>query len=460
MSKQSPKARHPVLRKFGIFLLTILLLIGGCVGFLYYTTTTDVVTMDDPPAQASQAPIPAYQRFAFDAAKQTAQIRLDKSDLWWLLLPEMEENILENLNRELESYQLSITGYGFHITPKGICIDLEAMYQSVRLPMHILTSLDFDASGVSLTLVKAKLGSVRLPIGSLLRSIEARLDVDWPVITDITDVVYQQDAILLHGTVTQDMLSCVQIACQNNVIGWFSTSHQSAFSAAREENGFRALLPELEQNPGSIEVLYHDLFTLATTYEFADFMEATKNLSYRFFPGIDFAALETENESVREQWEFCDAMMDKLVTQVSKDFNNRRFSLKNGEFYLKGSVFDPLKYFTGDTADNIQQLFHVIEPDKFHLVLVGTLNGYAVKSPVLNRICSKDQQLTQEVNRNATYPIGCVFQGRNGEYVLRYESMKIAGTDNQMTKWLKTVILSEAEYLSLIQEGKIGVWIS
>lgn len=29
-----------------------------------------------------------------------------------------------------------------------------------------------------------------------------------------------------------------------------------------------------------------------------------------------------------------------------------------------------------------------------------------------------------------------------------------------MSKWLKTVTLTETEYASLIQEGKIGVWVS
>ena len=81
-------------------------------------------------------------------------------------------------------------------------------------------------------------------------------------------------------------------------------------------------------------------------------------------------------------------------------------------------------------------------------------------SPVLNKICDKKQQLTQELNRKEAYPVGCVFQGINGGYFLRYESMKISGSGNQTSKWLKTVALTEAEYNSLIQEGKIGVWIS
>lgn len=456
MSNQSKTTSHPVFRSIGIFLLLLLLILVGGVGYLFI----DTVAVDDPAAMAAQPPMPASSRFVFDAAKETAQIKLDKSDLWWLLLPEMEDDLLEDVNRELEKYHLSVTGYGLDITPKGVCIDLEAMYQSVRLPVHILTALDFDASGVSMTLTKAKLGFFRLPVGKLLSAVDERIDLDWPVVTDITDVAYQQDTVLLTGTVTQDLLSCVRDTCQNDAIGWFSISRQDVFRAARTADGFRALLPGLEQDPGSIEDLYHDLFTLAEVYEYEIFMDASRELSHRFFPGIDYAAWETENRSVREEWNSYNDMVDNLVTQVSKDFNNRRFNLKNGEFYVRNSAFDVLSYFKGDMAEEMQQLFHVIDRDKFRLILVGSINGYALKSPALNSICSKDQQLTQELNRKEAYPVGCVFQGINGEYFLRYESMRISGRDNQISKFLKTIALSEAEYASLVQEGKIGVWIS
>lgn len=453
MSNQSKKAAHPVLRGICVFLLILLLIIGG----IFFTFTTDTLTIDDPAALAAQAPMPASQRFVFDAGKETAQISLDKSDLWWLLLPEMEENVLTDVNQKLENYHLRVTGYGFDITEEGIRIDLEAMYQSLRLPMHVLASLDFDASGFSMTLTKAKLGPFSLPAENLLSAVDVRMDVDWPVVTDITDVAYRQDTILLTGTLTQDLLSCVQETCRNDTIGWFTTSHQDVFRAARAEDGFRGLLPGLEQDPGSIEALYHDLFTMAQVNEYEDFMQSSKNLSHRFFPGIDFTACEEESDAVRAQWVFCQVMMDKLVAQVSADFNNRRFRIKNGEFYLQYAVFDALNYFTSDTAVKIEQMFHVIDPDKFHLVLVDSADAYGAESPVLNRICAMNQPLSQELNRKEAYPIGCIFQGRNGEYCLRYESLE---KDSRGSRFFKTVTLSEEEYSSLVQEGKIGVWIS
>ena len=437
-----------------------MLILLGTLGLLYYSVTTDSVTVDDPAALAAHTPMAASRRFSFDAANETAQIRMEKSDLWWLLLPEMEENLLEDINQELEHYNLSILGYGLDITEKGLWIDVEAMYRSVRLPVHILTALNFDRSGVSLTLTKAKLGPVRLPAATLLKSVNVRIDADWPVVTDITDVSYQQDTVLLTGTLTRDMLSCVQDACKNDAIGWFSTSHQDIYRAARAPEGFKELLPGLQQNPGSIETLYHDLFTMASLFEYEDFMEATKELSHRFFPGIDYAVLETENNTVREEWTFYNDVADKLVTQVFKDYNNRRFRLKNGEFYLRNSEFDVLNYFTGDAAKEIQQLFGVINPDRFQLIIVGSINGYTVKTPALNNICDSKQELTRELNRKEAYCIGCVFQGVNGTYFLRYESMRLSGRGNELSKWLKTVTLSEAEYDALVQHGKIGVWVS
>lgn len=453
MSDRTKKTAHPVLRGIGIFLLILLLIIGGSI----FLVITDKVTVDDPATLAAGTPMPASQRFVFDAAAETVQISLDKSDLWWLLLPEMEESVLEEVHRKLEPYQLSITGYGVVITEEGVVIDLEAKYKFVRLPFHVLTALDFDAAGFSVTLVNAELGPFRLPVEKLLRSVDVRMDVQWPVATEITDISYRQDTVVLTGTVTQELLSCVREISRNDAVGWFSASHQDVFRAARTEDGFRALLPGLEQDPGSVEELYHDMFTMAQVQEFEAFMMATKQLSHRFFPGIDFSAWEEESDTFRAKWVFCDVMMDKLVEQISIDFNNRRFRLKNGAFYLQNSVFDPLRYFNDDTALKMEQLFHVIELDKVHLVLVDCADSYGEKSPVLSRICAGNQPLTQEVSRNKAYVVGCVFQGRNGAYGLRYESLE---KDGQSMKTFKTVNLTEEEYNSLVQEGKIGVWIS
>lgn len=460
MSNGTKKTSHSALRGIGICLMVILLMAGGSVGLLYYSITTDAVTIEDPAALAAQAPMPASRRFVFDAAKETAQVCLDKSDLWWLLLPDMGENLLEEVNRELENYQLRIEGYGLRITEKGIWIDLEARYQSVRLPVHILTALDFDDSGVSVTFTKARLGFFRLPAAGLLKAVDVRIEADWPVITEVTDVAYQQDTVLLTGTLTQDMLSCVQKSCHNNAIGWFSTSHQDVFRAARTEDGFKELLPGLEQDPGSIETLYHDLFTLAQGNEYENLMKVSRNLPHRFFPGIDYASLETERDAVRGEWTFYNTLVDTLVTQVSKDFNNRRFSLKNGAFYLRGSVFDVRTYFTGETGQDLQQMFRFLDPEKFQLVLVGSIDAYDKKTPVLSQICDTEQALTQQLNRKGSHPVGCIFRGINGEYFLRYETMVITGRENKVSKSMKTVSLTDAEYDSLIQEGKIGVWIS
>ena len=459
MSNKSKKAMHPVLRKISITLLVLLLIIGGSLCFLYFSITKDTVTIDDPVALAAQPPMPAAQRFVFDAGNETAQISLNKSDLWWFLLPEMEENFLESVNEALQDYQLCITGYGLDITEAGVYIDFEAMYQSVRIPLHILTDWNVDASGVSVNLSKAKLGPISLPVKKLLSSVQVRMDIDWPVVADITDVAYRQDTVLLTGTLNQDMLSCAQEGCKEDAIGWFSENHQTAFRAAREDDGYRGLLPGLEADPGSVETLYHALFTMAMDYEYEDFMEASKNLACRFFPEIDYDGLQQERDAYREQWTYYDALADKLVTDISKDFNNRRFSLKNGEFYFRNTVFDVLGYFTNDTAVEMQQMFNIIDHEKFRLVIVGSINGYSVNSPILSSICGQNQQLTKELNRSKAYTVGCVFQGRNGQYFLRYESMKISGQNNQMTKWLKTAALTAEEYASLIQEGKIGVWI-
>ena len=453
MSDHTKKAAHPMLRGIGLFLLILLLAIGGCI----FAVVTDDVAIDDPAALAAQEPMAASQRFTFDAAGETAQIALDKSDLWWLLLPEMEEDILLDVNRKLENYHLSVTGYGLDLTEEGVCLDLEAKFKSLRLPVHILTALEVDAAGASVTLANVKLGPFRIPVEKLLDAADLRMDVDWPVVTDITDVSYRQDAVLLTGTLTQDMFSCVQEACRNHAIGWFSTSHQEVFRAARAEDGFREVLPGLQQDPGSVEGLYRDLFTMAMVYEYQDYMKVTKNLSHRFFPSIDFAALEKESNAVRSQWVYYDAMMDKLVEQVSADFNSRRFRLKNGEFYLKNAPFDVLSYFSEDEAAKMEQMFRIIDRDKFRLILVASPDGYTAKSPALNGICTWNQELTQELNRGKAYAVGCIFQGKNGEYALRYES---AGTDGKGIRSFKTVTLSEAEYDSLVQEGKIGVWVS
>lgn len=447
-SENQPKRRSRV----GIVLLILLLLLAGGAGYLYYSAVKAPLELDDPQQMAASAPMLPEERFRFFSADQTVQVRMDAADIWSVLLANTGSDFLDSINGELSDYGLTVSGCGIHMDETGLRLDLELFYQDTRLVAKVPCALEVTGKHLSLTPTAMKLGVIPLPVGGLLSSLKLEYDVSLPVLSDVTQVAFAEDAILLTGPMGQDFHLLVSLEQNLYQSAVFCESMKPLADSLYTEAGFAALLSHLEQNPGSVEDFYHALLVQADPKNFTAYLESRHGLTQRFFPGIDFSSLEDERTARMEQLTPMIRSLEQFFNKLVNDYNDKKFRLSDGEFLKKNKPFQAASY----GGKEYENLFQVLDPDSFFMILVNVEDGFIRKTSSFYRICDEDQQFTQEVDFNRTYILGCVLRSVDGDPFLMYEKeVRNGGIYSRNTALIP---LTGEDVTALQVPGKFGVW--
>ena len=175
-------------------------------------------------------------------------------------------------------------------------------------------------------------------------------------------------------------------------------------------------------------------------------------MTERFFSGIDFSGLEAEQTALTEQVTPLSLDLERFLTKVVGDYNDKKFTLSEGQFFHKRKPFSAPVY----GALKFEYLFDVLDPDAFFLVLVDAEDGYIRSTSSFYRMAGENLEFTQPVDYNKTYILGCVFRRAGGDPFLMYESE--VENENSYVRVMKLVPLTEEEVNALQVPGKFGVW--
>ena len=453
MKKQKENIQKPKRRsRVGIVLLVLLLILAGAGGFLYYTIVKAPLELDDYQKLAASAPMSPGERFRFSAADSTVQVKLDKGDIWSLFLAHAGDNFLDVVNEELSAYSLSVSGCAVHMDEEGLRLDLELYFRETRLVAKVPCELQISGQHISLKPTGVKLGVISLPVGGLLSSVKLEYDLSLPVISDVTRFGFEQDTLLLTGTLEEDVRGLISRDQDLYQVAVFSPELKSLAIALQAEGGFETIMAHLEQNPEDAQDLYRDLFTLAHPKIAQRYLEDRHGLTERFFPGIDFSERAEEQAALSEMLRANSSALEQFFTEVVGDYNEKKFRLSKGEFLKKSKPFQPALYNQGE----YDALFEVLNPEEFFLILVDVENGYIRNTSSFYKMADEKQEFTQEVNFNKTYILGCVFRSVDGEPFVMYES-EIQGNNSYSRKILMLPITEETA-AGLQEPGKFGVW--
>ena len=447
-SEQKSKKRG----RGGIVALVILLILAGAVGFLYYTIAKAPFQPDDPRKLAASEPMEVQDRFRFSAADGTARVRLDKADLWTLILANTGDDFLNKINRELSAYDVTVSGCALNLNENGPELGLELHYRDIRLVTKIPCDLGFSGKHISLTPNGVKLGVISLPVKSLLSSVKLEYDVKLPVITEVTAVSFEPGAIVLSGPMEADIRALIPQSRNLYMDAVFAGELWPLAEALHTQAGYDRMLAGLEKNPGQVEDLYRKLFVLADPKDTDAYLESRMGLTERFFPAIDFSAVKTEQAELEAQQTVLARSLEQFFTKAVNDYNEKQFRLSDGKFLYKKKPFQAAQYGGAE----FEPLFQLLDPESVFLVLVDAENGFIRKTSSFYRMADEKQQFTREVDFNKTYILGCVFRGVGGEPYLLYDiEIQNTGTYVRSTKLQP---LTEEEVAQLQEEGKFGVW--
>lgn len=453
MAKQEVSERRTKRRsRVGLVLLILFLLLLGAAGFLFYSVCKAPAALDDPHMMAASAPMPAADRFRFSSTDRTVQIKVGAADIWNFVLTHAGEDFLDMVNQELSSYSLSVSGCGIQIDEKGLQLNLELYYGDLRLVAKVPCTLEAAGQHFSFKPAGVKLGVVPLPVSEYLSSVNLEFDFPLPVISSVTGIGYEQDAILITGSMREDIGSLVLPEGKMYRIAVFSEFVQPLLDAVQTDAGYGSLLAQLEQDPGSIETLYREMFALAGPENTAEYLDSRMGLTQMALPGIDYASLEATRTEMPEQVESLNAILERFFASVVSDYNGKWFTLSDGEFLKKLKPFHATNYGTG----SYDALFEVLDPDAFFLVLVDAEDGFTRNTPSFDQLADETQQFTQPVDFSKTYILGCVFRSVDGDPLLMYETEVPLGDSYYHDIVIRA--LTEEDVNALKVPGKFGVW--
>lgn len=435
-----------------IVLLILLLLVAGFVGYLYYSVVKAPLELDDPHKMAASEPMDPEERFCFFAADRSAQVKLDKGDLWYLILANTGDDYLDTINRELEDYSLTVSGCAIHMDPEGLRMDMELFFRDIRLVVKVPCDLEVNGQSLSLVPTGVRLGVIPLPVEGLLSAVKLEYDLVLPVISDVTQVTFAEDAVLLTGPLEPELQSLAPSESWLNRSAAFCGIPWPMAEALHTQEGYAEVLMQLERDPGSVEGVYRELFTLADPKDREAYLERRLGLTQRFFPGIHFSAVAAEQAAMQEQMDGLSPAMDQFFTKAVNDFNEKNFVLSGGIFYKNWQPFQAAQYGAGE----FDAIFQQLDSESFFLILVDAENGYIRKTSSLYRMVDAYQQFTREVDTNKTYILGLVFRGVDGEPFLMYETE----IQENNTYYREIVLhpLTEEEAAQLQVPGEFGVW--
>lgn len=434
--------------RVGLVLLIILLLLLGTVGFLIFTVVKGEVALDDPQAMAAAAPMSAEERFSFSAADRTVQMRVGAADIWNFVLNNAGTDFLGLVNQELAAYSLRVSGCGIQIDESGAQLNLELFYEDIRVAAKVPFVVEANGQHFSLKPTGVKVGVISLPVEELLSSVVLEADLPLPVISNVTGISYGQDAILISGDMREDILSLIPPRHPLQRLAIFDESWQSFAAALDTEEGYTTLLTYLEQNPGKIEDLYSSMFMFAGYDITKEYLKDHMDLTQRVLPGADVSSIEEKRAELMKKENPLLAILERFFASVVSDYNGKIFKLIDGEYLKKLQPFHANRYGTGSYND----LYAVLNPDDFSLVLVDVENGYTEKTPEFHRLAASNQEFTQKVDFKKTYILGMTFRGVGRTPFLIYEI-----NDNNERN-LALHLLTEEELSSLHVPGKFGVW--
>lgn len=454
MAKQNTSEHQPKRRSHGwIVLLVIVLLLGGAAGYLYYSVVKAPLETDDPQLLAASAPMSPEDRFRFFPADRTAQVRMDKSDIWSLILEHAGKDFLDTVNKELSPYGLTVSGCAIRLEEAGLWLDLELYYKETRLVARVPCALEFSENRLSLTPTGVKLGVISLPVEKLLSKVKLEYDVALPVLSEVTQVSFVQGAAVITGPVEQDIRSLVPVDKALYQTAVFCQELQYIADVLPAQEGVGLLLNPLEQDPGKVEDLYFDLFVMADPKVTEDYLDSRYGLTERFFPGIDFDAVTQEHDAMTELRGERTLILEKFFTNLVGNYNEKAFSLSDGQFLLKRKPFLAAEYGEG----MYDALYETLDPNAIFLILVDAEDGFIRNTSSFYRMADENQQFTQEVNFDRTYILGCVLRSVDGDPFVMYEA-EIRATGNTYSRDIVLKPLTEDAVSQLQVPGKFGVW--
>lgn len=378
----------------------------------------------------------------------------------------------------MESSSITLQSYGMDITDKGIFISAELIYgDHLRLPLKLLIETTFHDSTLTIAPSRIYLGKIRLPIekypfsrlaeksgmdpNSILNSFKYDIVLsDWSLLPTITDIYFRDNRMVLVYKLDESLLFNSVNTFSNN-IDWYAGEFNDCIEVLREYHDegvlgerFTKLIEKFSSDPGSFSGFISESLAISSKSASKEYLDEKGPWFVRFMPEINQKKISDMHDALynlcAERTTLFSSLMDKLQTS----YNSNKLKIDERGFIYNDKPFN-LENYLGANWDKYSAW---LDASSFRPVLIGALNAYALKTPILKKITGSMDFVDKAADSNGKYPIGFIVKMKDGTPILKYYGTTVRN-DESTEVVNRTVILDKAKYESMKNNPLVPVWI-
>lgn len=474
--KKKNKAKS-IFKKLMLTLLVLVLLIVTATVMLYVYTRNAKTTIDDISAIVSSKPMPAAERYSFDASSLKMEMRLNKQDIWYLLKEVGIEETLGDINNDLKNNGFTLKSYGMDITDKGILISAELNYGDfLRLPLKLLTNASVNNGTITLSLSQVYLGSIKLPLGILpldrlasgfgmgsdFSLTEYKYDVnksDLDLLKMLTSISFEDKRMVMAFKLDESLFGHAE-SFSGRFVDWFADECPDCIGVLREysEGGslgekFKELVKGFSTNPEKFSDFIAETLAVCSESVSEEYMYRNKQWLAYFMPDITSKRIADLHDSLYNICSERYTLFDNLLDNLQASYNSRKLGIDKRGVTYNNKPFELSSYL----GDNWAKYSGWLDASSFRPVLVGTSNASKERAPVLRKITDSRDYIDNLDSLDKKLPMGFIVRMKDGTPVLKY-NMDIDLGGGSTTISNETVVLDNAQYESMMKNPLVPVW--
>lgn len=329
-------------KKAVIAILVILLIPVILAGLLLLYLNVADFQYDNPREIIAQSPMSFDERNSFDAGDSTRTMRVDKSDIYFLMkdkIPDMHLNKKIYIN----AYRISLDESAIYLQGKAY---------GLNIPIKLSLDVGYKSGNILLHLKGAFLGKLSIPLPLDYIADKAGMELDYSIpIEDVPEINEAEELFLKDGyinavypvnrNIVQECIiawtylrpAAFYLQDEDEMIGLIEDFQENRGVDGYKSERLNSFMKELEKDPGKYQEIKIRMLATAPE-ESAEKFFSSKQYSQerlaRFYPGITRQAVDLLRDQIHYSRNYL--FIKTFALDIDKKFKQKAVKVSNGSF--------------------------------------------------------------------------------------------------------------------------------
>lgn len=410
-----------------VFLIILAILIAVPMAFYLYLSNS-TLEIDDIYTIPQRATLSVNDRFRVNAAADTMDIRLNKSDTAYIMIDIMD---LDEIRAGLEEYEITFDRFGLSVDDGYVSLELNARWKTfLPLPVRICFAPECEGKELELRMEKIFLGRKLKLGGSVVRFIGdvAEVTTDMTAYSRVFSnmVSAHADDDILTVTVaeplkwlTAEIGDGVKLELWNDYLGLCAPGEIVAALESGDGEAYQKWLSELEAHPDMIAETKWQNLVYASTIALREFYLNEKGEMFeRIFPNLDEASVKAQSDENTAAVAEMRSQLCSIAHDVAELFCAKGIATDGKQFYNLKAKKAPLSIDQFSGADEVSQW---LDTSTMRFVFGHVAVTYMNYAPALKKLPTIGKNAFDHIDETQVYIPYMVFVSAAGRPVMAYE---------------------------------------